>query len=88
MTRTPKYLARIRAQHATKSPVTFITQGHFANRFSPPALLLHKLTNISARDLAATYISEVCVIAKCLQGKSRLYICVTLMKKISTSPFL
>lgn len=81
MTTTKKYLARIRAQHTTNNPVTFITHEHFANLFSPPALLLHKLTNISAGDLAAPYISEVCVIAKCLQGKSRLYIHVKLMKK-------
>ena len=74
MTRTQKYLARIRAQHTTNSPVTFITQGHFANLFSPPAVLLHKLTNIFAGDLAATSVSEECVKAKCLQGKSRLYI--------------
>ena len=59
----------------TNSPVTFITHKHFANLFSLPALLMRKLTNyISAGDLAATYISEVCVIAKWLQGKSRLYI--------------
>ena len=74
MTRTQKYLARIRAQHTTNSPVTFITQGHFTNLFSPPTVLLHKLTNIFAGDLAATYVSEECVKAKCLQGKSRLYI--------------
>ena len=74
MTRTQKYLARIRAQHTTNSPVTFITQGHFGNLFSPPTVLLHKLTNISAGDLAATYISEESVKAKCLQGKSTLYI--------------
>ena len=74
MTRTQKYLARIRAQHTTNSPVTFITQGHFVNLFSPPTVLLHKLTNISAGDLAATYISEESVKAKCLQGKSTLYI--------------
>ena len=75
MTRTQKYLARIRAQHATKSLMShFFTHKHFANLFSPPTLLLHKLTNISAGDLAATYISEESVKAKCLQGKSTLYI--------------
>ena len=68
MTRPQKYLARIRAQHTTNSPVTFITQGHFANLFSPPTLLLQKLANISAGELAAPYINEECIIAKSLQG--------------------
>ena len=76
MTRTQKYLARIGAQHATKGLMLHlsVTHEHFANLFYPPTLLLHKLTNISAGDLAATYISKECVKAKCLQGKSRLYI--------------